>query len=309
MIYHVAQADNDWPPREFLKSWGKPLAPRFRSIHTHQFAEAAELPLGTYLFSDLERQTLLQRQLQTQIWDQLNRHPSKVRLLNHPLRAMGRWELLKHLHDTGRNSFRALRFTERHEELRFPVFLRIETDHDGAKTPLIDSREILEDCLSRALLGGVRPEELLIVEFQETADPSGLYRKYSAFRVADRIIPRHLIFGRQWMLKYPDLLEPHLLDEERRFLNMNPHERELMEVFELASIDYGRIDYGLLDGRIQVWEINTNPVITLGVREYKQVHLPNQEWFAAEILAALQSIDLGDGEEKIPVRLDLSELP
>ena len=308
MIYHVAQVDNDWPPREFLKSWGKPLAPRFRSIHTHQLAEATELPLGTYLFTDLERQTPVQRQLQAQIWEQLNRHSDKVNLLNHPLRALGRWELLNRLYADGANRFRAFRFGDLHDDPRFPVFLRIETDHDGAKTPLIESREILDDCLARALLGGVRPEELLIVEFQETADPRGLYRKYSAFRVSDRIVPRHLIFGRQWMLKYPDLLEPDLLAEERDFLEGNPHERELMEIFELAGIEYGRIDYGLLEGQIQVWEINTNPVITLGVREYKQVHLPHQEWFATNILGALQAIDLGDGEEKIPVSLDLGGL-
>ena len=32
-----------------------------------------------------------------------------------------------------------------------------------------------------------------------------------------------------------------------------------MAVFELANIQYGRIDYALHDGRIEVFEINTNP--------------------------------------------------
>ena len=34
-------------------------------------------------------------------------------------------------------------------------------------------------------------------------------------------------------------------------------------LFDLARIDYGRIDYSVVDGRIQVWEINTNPMILI----------------------------------------------
>jgi hypothetical protein len=34
-----------------------------------------------------------------------------------------------------------------------------------------------------------------------------------------------------------------------------------MARFELAGIEYGRIDYGIKDGRIQVREINKNPTL------------------------------------------------
>ncbi|MGR9089760.1 MAG: hypothetical protein ACU85U_04170 [Gammaproteobacteria bacterium] len=34
-----------------------------------------------------------------------------------------------------------------------------------------------------------------------------------------------------------------------------------MALFSIANIDYGRIDYSLRAGRIQVFETNTNPVI------------------------------------------------
>jgi hypothetical protein len=39
------------------------------------------------------------------------------------------------------------------------------------------------------------------------------------------------------------------------------HEASLREIFRLARIEYGRMDYALLGGRLQVWEINTNPTI------------------------------------------------
>jgi hypothetical protein len=39
------------------------------------------------------------------------------------------------------------------------------------------------------------------------------------------------------------------------------HREKIAEVFRIAGIDYRRIDHGVKDGRIQVWEINTNPMV------------------------------------------------
>lgn len=55
-----------------------------------------------------------------------------------------------------------------------------------------------------------------------------------------------------------------MLAEEHDYVEKNPHEGRLREVFRLARIDYGRMDYGMLDGQVQVWEINTNPTIRSG---------------------------------------------
>jgi hypothetical protein len=49
--------------------------------------------------------------------------------------------------------------------------------------------------------------------------------------------------------------------EEIRYLDTNPHEAWIREVFRLARIEYGRVDYGILAGKPQVWEINTNSTI------------------------------------------------
>ena len=44
-------------------------------------------------------------------------------------------------------------------------------------------------------------------------------------------------------------------------MESNPHEAEVRRIFDLARIEYGRIDYAFRDGRMQVWEINTNPML------------------------------------------------
>ena len=41
----------------------------------------------------------------------------------------------------------------------------------------------------------------------------------------------------------------------------NAYEGIMRKIFDLASIEYGRADCGVVDGKIQVYEINTNPDI------------------------------------------------
>ena len=101
----------------------------------------------------------------------------------------------------------------------------------------------------------------MITEFCDTRDKNGIVRKYSAFFIRGRIIPRHLFFGYNWCLKHAQVYENDLLEEEVVYLKNNTHENELKPIFRMARIDYGRIDYGIKDGDIQVWEINTNPNI------------------------------------------------
>lgn len=52
-----------------------------------------------------------------------------------------------------------------------------------------------------------------------------------------------------------------LRDEEKECLESNSFSDQMMHIFNHANIQYGRIDVGLKDGQIQVWEINTNPVL------------------------------------------------
>lgn len=310
VIYHVAGADNDWPPKAFLRHWAERIGPAFRTINTHQLAEVSSLPRGTYLFTDLERQDEGRRRLQAQIWDQLAEHAPQVRLLNHPLRAMGRRELLDALYADGINPYRAFRPNDLPDDLQFPVFVRMERDHLGSRTPLIESWADLEDTLSRAILQGTPTDGMIVVEFCDTSDAEGIFRKYSAFRIGDAIVPRHQIFSTNWMLKNIDLIDDAKREEEDAYLEKNPHESQIRQVFERASIEYGRMDYAVIDDRIVVWEINTNPIIMLEPKEYHPDHVAAQRWFRGRIEAALEAIDtpVEKGAPPIPVRLDIRAL-
>ncbi len=198
------------------------------------------------------------------MWRTLAESDPGRRLLNHPTRSMRRYELLRNLYERGINTFNAYRVTEGRWPERYPVFLRLESDHGGPITPLLRSRHELVDAICAFERTDDRREELLVVEFCDTVDARGIYRKHGAFIVGDRIVPKSLQFSRCWVQKSPDLKDPELLREEAQYVEHNPHEDTLREIFALARIQYGRMDYAILDGRVQVWEINTNPTIVGG---------------------------------------------
>jgi hypothetical protein len=57
-----------------------------------------------------------------------------------------------------------------------------------------------------------------------------------------------------------------MAEEEGDYVLTNPHGAVLRELFDLAKVGYGRIDYAVKDGRIQTWEMNLNPTIGRGLR-------------------------------------------
>jgi hypothetical protein len=289
MIFYLVKKGHEQPMRMYLKTWGRARSERTRLLHYGR--RDRKLEPGVYIFSDVDSLSARGRREAEELWAHLALAPASFRLLNHPRRALRRFDLLQVLHDRGLNSFRAYRIWEAADVETFPVFLRYAGTHSSRFSPLLKTRKDLARALRRAAWRARKPSDLLIVEFCDTSDPAGLFRKYAAFFVAGRVIPRHLVFGRNWILRKPDLLDEAKLLEEHAYLETNPHEDVLRSVFQIAAIDYGRADYSLLDGRPQIWEINTNPIVLLHPDEYSAEHLPAQHWFAHEIEQAFQSLD------------------
>jgi hypothetical protein len=213
--------------------------------------------------------------------------------LNHPLRSLRRYELLRVMRERGVNGFDAYRATEGRWPRCYPVFLRELDEHGGILTPLLFSREELEAALAEQVERGLSRDATLIVEFCETGDAQGVYRKYSAFVVGTRVVPGHIAFSKRWVTKGTERFDEDHLREEREYVLGNPHERALREIFTLANISYGRIDYGLLDGALQVWEINTNPYLMSSVIDHP-ARLVTMERCATQLNDAFRAIDAPD---------------
>ena len=296
MIWYLVTAAHAYTVSEHLRSeWGRALRKRLVVMPYELLTRMPVMPQGSYIFSDLERLDALPRKVLGDVWTRLQ--ANGCRLLNHPQRSLRRLELLDALHADGSNRFRAFRADTPGEPWRYPVFLRQEKEHSGAQSPLLHDLQSVRESLLRLVLAGHPLSELLVVEMCDTADAHGIYRKYSAFCIGEHILPRHVLFSRQWMLKDMDLLEPEHRAETRDYCQHNPHEAELRRLFARAQIDYGRIDYAVdRDGRIQVWEINTNPQIMRAPQCYPEGLRPFHQAFAERYLEAMQSIDSA-GEE------------
>src|SRR5690606_9516313 len=66
-----------------------------------------------------------------------------------------------------------------------------------------------------------------------------------------------------WAAKYGEVgvADQALYDDEYDIVASNRYGEAIRPAFEAAGIEYGRADFALVDGRPQVYEINSNPML------------------------------------------------
>jgi len=314
MIFFVAPTDELWEMEEYLHQFGAHLLNRITLVRYDDITAGKPLPAGTYVFSAIDRLFPAERGIAARFCDELCRADPEVKLINHPGRVLCRCDLLKKCFALKRNSFRIFRVHEFHRCKKFPVFIRPEGEHTGSMTRLLYTRRELTRELVNASILGYRLRDLLIVEYCDTADTSGIFRLYCATIVGNEIIPQIIIHNRNWIAKW----DGRLVDEEkereiRDYVEANPHATWLKESFELARINYGRMDYGLLNGVPHLWEINTNPTIVRPVgsasgltQEQRDLLEPTRNRFLRHLGVALEKLD-GPANPTKTIRVEISE--
>jgi hypothetical protein len=299
VIYYLTTAKHQYTMRDFLGGPGQILASRVRVVPYRKFLATRRLPFGCYIFSDVDRLSGSQS-------TELLNHRNAIRdagapILNHPTLSMRRYDLLRKLYEEGINRFDAYMVTENRKPKRFPVFVRTAFDHEGAKSELLPDQASLDAELARMRAEAVWPGDKLIVEYEPYADADGIYKKYAAFRIGDRLIPRQIMAATQWVVKKPEYDSPELAAEEAAYLDANPHHDLLLRVFDMAHIDYGRIDYTIVGGRVQVFEINCNPTVigpTSGaaLRSEDALRGPTYRKVIGQYIEAMEALDIpGEG--------------
>ena len=309
----------EYTVRKYLASWGQELASNVAVRHYPGLRSTGRTVLkrlsqswrawriGTlddpgepsgephvYVLTDIERLDPAETERALALLRRLEEHPDTALVLNHPTRSMRRFELLRTLHERGINRFDVYPARERPSPARWPVFIRDENEHAGRFSALLRTQRELDREL--AAQGERDLENKVVVELCDTADASGIVRKYGAFRVRERILARQIHFSRHWVVRVPDLREPETGREELEYVESNPHEAELREIFALAQIDYGRIDYSVVDGKIQVWEINTNPMILIPKDRQDPLRFAAHDRFGQDFTACLKELMASAGE-------------
>jgi hypothetical protein len=227
---------------------------------------------GTYIFTYRNHFNASHIELIHHVCKRIEAEGISAKVLNRSLRFKRRFEQLRLLHEAGSNRHNAYLLAERTLPRAWPVFLRSEASHWMTE---------------------------LIVELNDLKRPGGLYRKYGAYRVGNRIVPRHVYIGPHWQQRLSRNLlsfmmrRDDLIAEEFRYVRDNPHADQVMEIFHLLDVECGRIDYGLDGGRVQVWEINTNPMVVARVNVADDKRPPALNLFMEHFRDALAAVDIG----------------
>ena len=295
----------------YLLDRGKAIAGHLKVV-VYDWRPVIAVSRGPQVFAALDQLAPSEIEAAASWREQLARLEPEAALLNDPRRSLVRYQLLERLADAGLNSFRAYRADEE-PNCRFPVFVREDLGHGGSLTGLLGSRQELHRALRALKVRGYRRRNLLVVEFCDTSDSDGIFRKYAAFRVGNTIIPAHIMRGTDWSLKH-DSAETtrEALEEELAYHERNPYAEWLRTVFTLAGIEYGRIDFGVLNGRPQAWEINTNPTIGRNPRrpqrqqpaEIRELRKHTRDVYHGRMRQAFAVLDQGSGEGTLQLQLD-----
>jgi tetratricopeptide (TPR) repeat protein len=143
----------------------------------------------------------------------------------------------------------------------FPFLVRAPGFHMGLHFELVENAGRLEAALAR-----FPARDALAIEYIDTRDADGLYRKYRVMTVDGTLYPLHLAFARDWKVHYfsSEMFEhADLRERERAFLDDMAGTLgaraigALQSVAKMLDLDYAGIDFTLdRDGRVVVFEAN-----------------------------------------------------
>jgi hypothetical protein len=295
MIYYLVTRAHPYTIELFITKFAPELRGVVKVVFYEELETLRELRAGTYIFSDIERLGRNEAENAAKVWNVLKGAPSAFRVLNHPTTSMKRYELLQSIQKVrseGIHSYDVYRLTEGRVPRRFPVFVREENEHTGTRAEIRLSYSIqeLEVEIERLMNEGRWRDNLIVVELVDTSDERKIFRKYSAFIAHGRLFPEHVLFSREWLVKVPVIINRDTHAEQERYLQLNPHEKELREVCALARIEYGRIDYAIKDRKLCIWEINTNP--SLG--------MPMSDGHVDRTIEILRWVNIEGGDVMVP---------
>jgi hypothetical protein len=257
---------------------------------------------ATYVLTDFDRLGFWELELAARLYRLLT--TAGLRVLNDPAMHLGRHAMPRRFYRVGINQFDAWSPSLGECPDRFPVFLRSQSAHRGTISDLLPDAGSAQAALDAALAEGYPLIELVFIEYAAKPTASGIFQKHAVFRVGDRLLPAPSVNSRDWVAKFGEtgLAGEEAYKAERAGLDEMPFAEPLMAAFKSADIEYGRVDFGLIDGVPQIYEINSNPQIS---RSTEHPFAARQETLRISLehyCAALAAIDTAASGPR--VRLD-----
>lgn len=317
MIYFLTTQRNSRQIRNFLRSRGAHFKDRLTVIYYENLERLRSLQAGSFIFSDFDLLTPGQRSVVVRIFNQLKSKYPELKLFNDPGKVLLRYDLLKRMRALSINKFDVVRASETFDHLKFPLFIREADRHTGPLTPLLHAAEEVRYHLRQLKALGYSLYDLLIIEYVDASSTDGMFIKMSGFVLGDQVMPRYLNYSPNWMVKstvYPnDELMKQRQQEVEEYMRTNPHREWLQQIFKEANITYGRADYAIVKGELQLWEINLNPAFVRpprkADRDPSQQRLMRDEFYKQFFVALDNADHQGEGQLELTITpADASEM-
>jgi len=263
MLSFVITEMHQYTVRGALESRSHPLLDQVLILSWRDFLKLPQLPATDYLFLDVERIALPVRQAAAERMSALKREHPELRVLNPPETDLTRLAVMSRLEAAGINRFRVRPYRNLPCDWRFPAFLRRGDDHGGSASDLLHDMPTLIAEGERLTAQGMPADALLATEFIDARNAEGFFEKRSYFRIGERFFPADLSGSKHWVCK-GEAKDPFRVDTSKAemiFLRGHEDEEQIKRAFDAAKVTYGRADYTAIGGHVQIFEINTNPMI------------------------------------------------
>lgn len=223
-----------------------------------------KLPSATYIFTMVDRLDANERRLAGKIYRHINEAGIGFKALNDPASALGRYRLLRRLHENNINKFNAYLAIDRPKPKSFPVFIRQLSVSLPPLTGLLKNQDELDQQIIELAKRGEPLEDLVVIEYCSEPYMGEHFVKMSAYRINDQYFTDLFIYSKGWYVKWngPDVAPANAAAIEWDLLHRNAYVEEAKKVFELANVEYGRVDFSLVGGQTQFYEVNFNPQFT-----------------------------------------------
>jgi len=151
----------------------------------------------------------------------------------------------------------------------YPIFLRYDAGHDSLgqnyQGPFFSADELKKSGLNEGAWEKTEHlDGVIAVQWIDTRDADGLYRKYRAFVFGGHVLKGPLLVSNDWFVHRNNQIENDSTDKENRiFMQSDVTEKEKLtfrRINEALQLDFSAIDYSFdQKGDLIIWEANPHP--------------------------------------------------
>jgi hypothetical protein len=272
-----------------------------------RFTTETALPSGAWAIADFDRVHPWSLELAASRSDALTAAGAVV--MNDPRRFLTRAPLIRSLYALGINRYTCWLPAFGEVPERFPVFLRTLAAHRGVLTGLLETAAEAEAALRQALAEGYTITDLGFIEYRAEAAPGvGHYQKHAAYRIGNRVLRALSVNDDSWMAKtgIAGLASEETYAAELAEFDGYPHAEVIRRVTDLCGCTFGRVDFGIVAGRVEVYELNSNPTFGFVAADHPSaLRRASSDRHKDQLLAAFDAVVPPAG----PTMIDVSHLP